>query len=535
MKTPSCPSLLTTGVSSWTYTYDNAGNLTEKSQGPNGTTWMYTYDNRNELLTAEELTKPGGTMLSLSTYTYDVFGNQLSVNQTNGGVTTLTNYAYLDANGSNPVIWADLNGSNTLQMRRLYLPGQVAPYARINSSGTAAWYLTDWEGSVRFMTDNTGAVQDQITYTGFGGVSNETNSSFGDRYKYTGEQYDSVTGLQRNGWREYNLATGQWTSQDPLGLAPGPNPYEYVGNDPTNKTDPSGLQWGGEGGYRPTRPYPYQPNGGQPSGGYGGNGGPLPSTQPFTPTPPPPAPLPPAGSLKPYQAMLLGQLNGLAKQFPYITTVPTGGGFVAPSRSQLIGWEIQEAIQSLQNPQATRQDLEKAAAARQRAQNYADILKRDQFTWEGKLTATGWACLLGASGSLELHAWGKDGNGNLYELNVKGQKQSGNQGISAAVLGAGYWKFTSEFDNVVASNAPIKVGQKVTIGYVGVTANGINIPVPKRDSERTVSPNGTYVTYDVGQLKWSAFLEVNGYNVSLGGGGFYFEITSAEYTAYGKK
>jgi RHS repeat-associated protein len=225
----------------WTYTYDNVGNLTEKSQGPNGLTWMYTYDNRNELLTAEELTKPGGTVLSLSTYTYDVFGNQLSVNQTNGGVTTLTNYAYLDGNSADPVIWADLNSGNALVTRRLYLPGQVTPYARISSAGTAAWYLTDWEGSVRFITDNTGAVQDQITYTGFGGIASETNSSFGDRYKYTGEQLDAVTGLQRNGWRYYNSATGQWISQDPLGLAPGPNPYEYCGDDPPNGTDPTGL------------------------------------------------------------------------------------------------------------------------------------------------------------------------------------------------------------------------------------------------------------------------------------------------------
>jgi hypothetical protein len=39
----------------------------------------------------------------------------------------------------------------------------------------------------------------------------------------------------------YDSSVGRWLEQDPLGLAAGPNPYEYVGNDPTNATDPTGL------------------------------------------------------------------------------------------------------------------------------------------------------------------------------------------------------------------------------------------------------------------------------------------------------
>jgi len=40
--------------------------------------------------------------------------------------------------------------------------------------------------------------------------------------------------------RYYDSATGQWLSQDPI--AADVNPYRYVGNDPVNATDPSGLQ-----------------------------------------------------------------------------------------------------------------------------------------------------------------------------------------------------------------------------------------------------------------------------------------------------
>jgi len=78
------------------------------------------------MLTAEEESSPGGTVLSISTYTYDVFGNQLSADQyTSGsGLTTLTQYAYLDAdsqNGNLPQVWADLNSSSSL----ITVPDQI--------------------------------------------------------------------------------------------------------------------------------------------------------------------------------------------------------------------------------------------------------------------------------------------------------------------------------------------------------------------------------------------------------------------------
>ena len=42
--------------------------------------------------------------------------------------------------------------------------------------------------------------------------------------------------------RWYNPSTGNWQSQDPILFGGGqPNLYEYVGNDPTNATDPTGL------------------------------------------------------------------------------------------------------------------------------------------------------------------------------------------------------------------------------------------------------------------------------------------------------
>src|SRR2546421_515233 len=41
----------------------------------------------------------------------------------------------------------------------------------------------------------------------------------------------------------YDPKTGRWISQDPLGFTAGDtNLYRYVGNSPTNATDPRGLE-----------------------------------------------------------------------------------------------------------------------------------------------------------------------------------------------------------------------------------------------------------------------------------------------------
>ena len=106
-----------------------------------------------------------------------------------------------------------------------------------------AWYLTDRLGSVRVLTDATGAVIDRINYDGFGNILAETNPSASDRYLWTGREFDRVTGLQYNRARYYDPTTGRWTTEDPIGFASGEaNLYRYAGNDPTNATDPVGHE-----------------------------------------------------------------------------------------------------------------------------------------------------------------------------------------------------------------------------------------------------------------------------------------------------
>jgi RHS repeat-associated protein len=85
-------------------------------------------------------------------------------------------------------------------------------------------------------------VQDTIAYDGFGNITSESNTSFGDRWKWTGREYDSNTGLQYSRARFYDPKAGRWTTEDPLGFASQDiNLYRYVRNNPGETLDASGL------------------------------------------------------------------------------------------------------------------------------------------------------------------------------------------------------------------------------------------------------------------------------------------------------
>lgn len=184
-------------------------------------------------------TDGGGTLLVLATYTYDIFGEriQTDVFTSQAGVVATTRFAFQDQNA-----FADLNGSNVLQMRRLYLDGVDQLFARITSSATAAWYLPDRLGSVRGMVDASGVAQDTITYEGFGKIATESNANFGDRYKFTSRELDTESGLQYNRARYFQSEVGRWITRDPTGFdAHDANLYRYVSNQPTYGLDPWGL------------------------------------------------------------------------------------------------------------------------------------------------------------------------------------------------------------------------------------------------------------------------------------------------------
>jgi RHS repeat-associated protein len=190
-------------------------------------------------ITERAAASPTATLTYSATYTYDVYGQaiQQSVWTASAG-TVVTRFAN-DGN-DNGEVWADLTSGNALSVRYVRPDGTNALGARISSSGTVAWYLTDFQGSVMALTDNSGVVQNQNTYDAFGNIVNQTNPSFSDRFLYAGEPTNITAKLSDNDARWYNTATGNWMRQDPDGLSPDSDPYRYAANSPTNATDPSG-------------------------------------------------------------------------------------------------------------------------------------------------------------------------------------------------------------------------------------------------------------------------------------------------------
>ena len=246
----------------WDYTYDQAGNETMKVAISGGEAWTYGYDNKNELLQAKLWTDnpvvygtSGDPVLKEVDYKYDVWGNMTERDDypTGSGSPTVTRFA---VDGWNPAlagatgtsnfnVWGDLDGSNNLQTR--YLHGdQLDQLIARQDAGVQYWYLTDRQGSVRDVLDNSGNVKDAIVYDGFGNIISETNSAYRGGYAWTGRQFDVETDLQYNRARWYDPATARWQSQDPLGFDAGDsNLYRYVHNSPTAEADPSGLFFAG--------------------------------------------------------------------------------------------------------------------------------------------------------------------------------------------------------------------------------------------------------------------------------------------------
>jgi len=60
--------------------------------------------------------------------------------------------------------------------------------------------------------------------------------------RFPGQYFDSEIGLHYNYYRDYDPALGRYIQSDPIGLAGGLNPYNYVGASPLRWRDTFGLR-----------------------------------------------------------------------------------------------------------------------------------------------------------------------------------------------------------------------------------------------------------------------------------------------------
>jgi RHS repeat-associated protein len=228
----------TTSDGTWDYVYDKNGNLIQKINISTGELVVYGYDNRNRLVAVSDTTSAG--LQIQGTYVYDALGQRIERDVLTGGIATTTRSAYYGGQ-----IWADMNGSNAIQTRYLRTDRALELLASVSGGGTAAWMLVDRMGSVRNVVNSAGVALDTITYDGFGNAT-QTSGANGGPYLWNGYRYDTETGLFRpdpTQGRVYTPTVGRWTCPDPIGFRGGDvNLYRYIGNNPTNLTDPNGLR-----------------------------------------------------------------------------------------------------------------------------------------------------------------------------------------------------------------------------------------------------------------------------------------------------
>ncbi|MCA9982175.1 MAG: hypothetical protein KDD89_15125, partial [Anaerolineales bacterium] len=208
-----------------TYTYNASGDLTSHTEA--GQTTTYDYDSLSNLLA---VTLPTGDEI-----TYIVDGHNRRVGKRVNGVLT---QAFLYQGQLNPL--AELDGSGAVVSLFVYgSRGNVPDY--MVKHGRVYHFVTDHLGSVQLVVDaETGDIAQQLSYSAWGVVTQDTNPGF-QPFGFAGGLYDTDTGLVRFGARDYDAASGRWTSKDPLGFAGGDaNLYAYVLNNPVNLIDSNG-------------------------------------------------------------------------------------------------------------------------------------------------------------------------------------------------------------------------------------------------------------------------------------------------------
>ncbi|WP_295557691.1 RHS repeat-associated core domain-containing protein [uncultured Hyphomicrobium sp.] len=238
------------GTPERTFTYDNAGNITQDSRS--GTAYAYGYNNRNRLNTVTVAGSLKGT------YTYDGLEQlaiRVTTNQTPAGTThfihdifgnVIAETAGGGATGSTGTvreyIWLYETEIAPTRTSRTELDRPLAVVDAVNTVSPALWYVhVDHLNRPKKMTDASKASVWDADWAPWGAPVAITGSATLDA-RFPGQWYQLEAGLHYNWHRHYDPTLGRYTQPDPLGFVDGPSVYAYAKSAPQMRADPEGLQ-----------------------------------------------------------------------------------------------------------------------------------------------------------------------------------------------------------------------------------------------------------------------------------------------------
>jgi len=163
-----------------------------------------------------------------STLVYDGLGHNVEIVETRSGSVTATQQFV--SCGNERCEARSSGGSITAQFFSL---GETI-------GSTICFYTTDKPGSIREMTNSSGALEAQYSYDPYGRPTLLHGSIASDR-QFAGYYFHAPSGMNLTTYRAYSSNVGRWLNRDPIKENGGTNLFAYVANEPVGFRDPLGL------------------------------------------------------------------------------------------------------------------------------------------------------------------------------------------------------------------------------------------------------------------------------------------------------